>query len=114
MPSSVGREETRLSAIRTVLAAYRSTEAHVTKAQIEAAWAEYEGVRSLLTREREAHDLTRKVASDDREYWFKRAERAEEALNLVKRIAREGRVRKRHPDAALNDIGRVLDNKGMK
>lgn len=36
-----------LSAIRTVLAAYRSTAAEITEEQIEAAWAEYEEVVAL-------------------------------------------------------------------
>lgn len=32
-------------AIRTVLAAYRSTSAQITREQMEAAWAEYEELR---------------------------------------------------------------------
>lgn len=33
-----------LPAIRAVLSAYRSTDAHITEAQIEAAWAEFDGM----------------------------------------------------------------------
>jgi hypothetical protein len=44
--------ESRHAAIRTVLAAYRSTSAHITEEQITAAWAEYEVARAALRRER--------------------------------------------------------------
>lgn len=37
-----------LPAIRAVLGAYRSTEAHITEEQITAAWAEYELARDEL------------------------------------------------------------------
>lgn len=40
----------KLEAIKTVLAAYRSTEAHITQAQIEAAWAEHALAERVLTR----------------------------------------------------------------
>jgi hypothetical protein len=45
-----------LHAIRSVLAAYRSQEAHVTGEQIQAGWREFERVRELL----------RQVAAQDR------------------------------------------------
>ena len=38
------REKRRLPAIRSVLAAYRSTETHITQEQITAAWAEYDAL----------------------------------------------------------------------
>lgn len=37
-----------LPAIRAVLGAYRSTEGHITEAQITAAWTEHEHARRLI------------------------------------------------------------------
>lgn len=40
--------QSNLAAIRHVLAAYRSTDAHITEADITAAWAEFDALGAAL------------------------------------------------------------------
>lgn len=73
-----------LSAIRRVLAAHRSTAVHVTAAEVESAWAEYEAVRGVV---REMERWVDRYQDHQTSFAAFSAQRVEEWLRAVREKA---------------------------